>query len=67
MTPTPVFLPRKVQGQRSLAGYSPWSCRAGHNLATKQQQQQSKSQSSKVIDKLDLITIKNFCPVKTTS
>ena len=22
--PTPVFLPRKFQGQRSLAGYSPW-------------------------------------------
>ena len=22
-TPTPVFLPRKSQGQRSLAGYSP--------------------------------------------
>ena len=22
--PTPVFLPRKSQGQRSLAGYSPW-------------------------------------------
>ena len=24
--PTPVFLPRKYHGQRSLAGYSPW-CR----------------------------------------
>ena len=23
--PTPVFLPRKSHGQRSLAGYSPWS------------------------------------------
>ena len=22
--PTPVFLPRESQGQRSLAGYSPW-------------------------------------------
>ena len=22
--PTPVFLPGKIQGQRSLAGYSPW-------------------------------------------
>ena len=22
--PTPVFLPEKFQGQRSLAGYSPW-------------------------------------------
>ena len=22
--PTPVFLPRKVHGQRNLTGYSPW-------------------------------------------
>ena len=37
--PTPVFLPGKFHGQRSLAGYSPWGQkRAGHNLATKQQQ-----------------------------
>ena len=27
----------KIQGQRSLVGYSPWSCkRIGHNLVTKQ-------------------------------
>ena len=32
--PTPVFLPRKSHGQRSLAGYS---IRAGHDLATEQQ------------------------------
>ena len=25
--PTPVFLPRKSHRQRSLAGYSPWSCK----------------------------------------
>ena len=25
--PTPVFLPGKSHEQRSLAGYSPWSCR----------------------------------------
>ena len=24
MAPTPVFFPGKSQGQRSLAGYSPW-------------------------------------------
>ena len=24
--PTPVFLPRKTHGQRSLVGYSPWGC-----------------------------------------
>ena len=26
--PTPVFLPGKPRGERSLAGYSPWDCRA---------------------------------------
>ena len=32
----PVFLPGKFQGQRSLAGYSPWgSKRVGHGLVTK--------------------------------
>ena len=32
-------LPGKSHGQRSLEGYSPWSCkRVGHDLATKQQQ-----------------------------
>ena len=36
--PTPVFLPGKFPGQRSLAGYSPWGLRKGrHDLATKQQ------------------------------
>ena len=25
--PTPVFLPEKPHGQRSLAGYSPWGCK----------------------------------------
>ena len=25
--PTPVILPGKSQGQRSLAGYSPWGCK----------------------------------------
>ena len=28
--PTPVFLPGKSHGQRTLAGYSPWGCRVGH-------------------------------------
>ena len=37
--PTPVFLPGKLDGPRSLAGYSSWGHkRVGHNLATKQQQ-----------------------------
>ena len=34
--PTPVFLPEKSHGQRSLEGYSPWGHR--HYLATEQQQ-----------------------------
>ena len=37
--PTPVFLPGKSHGQRSLAGYGPCGCkRVGHDLASKQQQ-----------------------------
>ena len=32
--PTPVFLPRKSHGQKSLAGQSVGSQRVGHNLAT---------------------------------
>ena len=33
--PTPVFLAGEPQGQRSLAGSSPWGRRVGHNWATK--------------------------------
>ena len=28
---TPIFLPGEFHGQRSLAGYSPWSRRVGHD------------------------------------
>ena len=36
--PTPVFLPGKSHGQRSLAGYRSWGCkRVGHDLARKRQ------------------------------
>ena len=36
--PTPVFLPGKFHGQRSLVGYSPWGHkRVRDDLATKQQ------------------------------
>ena len=31
---TPIFLPKKLHGERSLAGYGPWRCRAGHTGAT---------------------------------
>ena len=38
--PTPVVLPGKSHGWRSLAGYSPWGCtRVRYNSATKKQQQ----------------------------
>ena len=38
--PTPVFLPGKSHGWRSLVGYSLWDCkRVGQNVATKQEQQ----------------------------
>ena len=35
--PTPLFLPGKSHGQRSLVGYSPYglNARVGYNLATK--------------------------------
>ena len=43
--PTPVFLPGKSHGWKSLAGYSPWGQRrARHNLETKQQQHRSFSE-----------------------
>ena len=38
--PTPVFLPGKPNGQRSLVGLSPWGHKwVGHDLTTKQQKQ----------------------------
>ena len=38
--PTPVFLPEKSHGQRSLVGYNPWGHkRVSYDLAAKQQQQ----------------------------
>ena len=30
---SPIFLPEKFHGQRSLAGYSPWDCRVRHDWA----------------------------------
>ena len=32
--PTPVFLPGKSHGQRSLVGCSPWGCRVRHDWVT---------------------------------
>ena len=31
--PTPVFLPGKLHGQRSLVGYSPWGCKESDTLS----------------------------------
>ena len=43
--PTPVFLPGKCHGQRSLLGYSPWGCKkVKYNLGTKQQQNSHKKE-----------------------
>ena len=44
---TPVFLPGKCSGQRSLVGYSPWDCkRVRHDLVTKQQATKRSSKGS---------------------
>ena len=45
--PTPVFLPGKSNGQRRLAGYSPWGHkRVGHDLVSKQQEQMGQRRKS---------------------
>ena len=36
--PTPVLLPGKSHGRRSLVGCSPWGYKVGHDLVTEQQQ-----------------------------
>ena len=47
MQTTPVFLPGKSNGQKSLVGYSPQDHqRFGHNLVTKQQQDTYKKNNS---------------------
>ena len=50
--PTPLFLPVKTHGQRSLWSYNPWDHkRIGHNLLTKQQQQKILLVTQLMIDK----------------
>ena len=40
LQPSPVFLPGKSNGQKSLVGYRPWGHkRVRHDITTKQQQQ----------------------------
>ena len=45
--PTPVFLPGKSHGQRSLLGYGPGGHRRGHGLATEHTQKILKFQQGK--------------------
>ena len=37
--PTPVFLPGKLHGQRSLVGYNPWGCKESDMTVIKQTKQ----------------------------
>ena len=52
MQPTPVFLPGKSHGQRSLARYSPRGCRrVRHDLAPKTAKQITKETLQKFMEK----------------
>ena len=54
--PTPIFLPGKSHGQRSLAGYSPWGCeREGQDLLTKQQQYGFQMHYNLVVVRVDIL------------
>ena len=50
--PTPVFLPGKLHGQRSLASYSPWDCKESTDWATYTSQL-----SNQFYDTLQIITL----------
>ena len=43
--PTPVLLPGKIHGQRSLAGYSPWSHKESNTTEVTKQQNDLKTLS----------------------
>ena len=43
--PTPIFLPAKLHGQRSLAGYSPW----GHKESDTTEQLNNKARTHTII------------------
>ena len=46
--PTPVFLPGKAHGQRSLAGYGPWGCKESDTTERQQTQIQENCITNKV-------------------
>ena len=63
MTTPSSILPWESHGQRSLAGYSPWSCKSiKHNLRTSQQQSYRKLVTLQMI--LVHRHINEFCPVR---
>ena len=58
--PTPVFLPGKFHGQRSLVGYSSWGLkRTGQNLETKKQNLSKVSLYSIITKMLRMLTMKS--------
>ena len=67
--PTPVFLPTKSHGQRSLMGYSPWGHkRVGQDLATEQQDKVKGSKDPDIINASDIlhkILLRKTAPIET--
>ena len=57
LQPTPVFLPGKSHGQRSLVGYSPGSRKSRTKKATKQQQQMGNIALVKQIEILNFMEL----------
>ena len=47
--PLPVFLSGKLHGQMSLAGYSPWGHRVGHDRATEHKYNQVRTNNGHFI------------------
>ena len=54
MVTTPVFLPGKSHGKKSLAGYSTWVCRVGHHGACRHMEGSTGHDSMKHMDILIL-------------
>ena len=54
--PTPVFLPGKFHGQRSLAGYSPWGCKDQTQLSSVSFRKSS-----------EMVVPSSVCPIKLSS
>ena len=63
--PTPVFLPGKSHGRRTLVAYSPWGCRVGHDWETSLSLSwiwhQRHRQTKKKRDKLNSTKIFKLC------